>query len=287
MKTNLKDYIENIIDDEYMFLENEVWKKVKTPLYPNLKNYYCISNYGRVYSTKTDKFIKLRERKGKNKYVNVCLKAVDKHGKSIKKEIPIHRLMMAIFYPVDNMENLQVNHIDCNKHHNTFDNLEWVTPSENIQHAYKNNLITVREAEDSPFTNYSNETIDTICKLFMTGKYSKEEIAEKVGVPIYIVRNVTIKNGSWKKITSKYDFSKRPMYKKSKKFNIQDIERICQYFCDYPRENNQSVRNYIINCINYLKIKPHDNCSLENFLYSIRLIYLRKSYINISNNYSF
>ncbi len=287
MATNLKDYIKEELGDDYEFPEDEEWKPVKTPLYPNLKDYYYISNYGRVYSTKSGKFVNPRKIGKKRRYVSICLKAYGESGESTRTEIPIHRLMMAIFYPVDNMENLQVNHIDGNRQNNTFENLEWVTASENIRHAYKNNLITIREAEDSPYANFTNEMIDNICQLFMTGKYSKKEIAEMTGVPIYIVRNVTIKNGNWKKITSKYDFSKRPMFKKSKKFTIEDIERMCQYFSEHPRDDEQSVRGYLIDCKNTLNIKPLDDCTLENLVYSMRSIYLRRSYTNISEKYEF
>lgn len=286
-KINLKDYINGELGEDFEIPDDEIWKHVETPLYPELQTYYAISNYGRVYSAKTGKYVKLRKKRKGNNYVSVRLSATDKDGKNTKKEVPIHRLMMAIFYPVENMENLQVNHIDGVKYHNTFDNLEWVTPSENIRHAYDNNLVTILEAENSPYTNYTNEMINNICKLFMTGKYSKKEIAEIVGVPIHIVRNVTVKDGNWKKITSKYDFSKRPMFRKSKKFTIQDIERMCQYFCDYPRDDEQSVRGYLIECANVLNIKPLDGCTLENLIYAMRSIYLRKNYTNISDKYEF
>lgn len=52
----------------------------------------------------------------------------------------VHRLISEAFIP--NTKNKpQVNHIDGNSLNNNIDNLEWVTASENIQHAYDNGLI--------------------------------------------------------------------------------------------------------------------------------------------------
>lgn len=56
------------------------------------------------------------------------------------RTIQLHRLIMLTFKFVEGHRNLQVNHIDGVKNNNNIENLEWVTGSENLKHAYMNNL---------------------------------------------------------------------------------------------------------------------------------------------------
>ena len=60
-----------------------------------------------------------------------------KNGKS--KKIRVHRLVAENFI-LNPFNKSQVNHIDGNKLNNDFSNLEWVTASENIRHAWANGL---------------------------------------------------------------------------------------------------------------------------------------------------
>lgn len=90
---------------------------------------FLIHRDGRIYNVKRKMFMKPRLDKG---YVNIMLN---------EKNYPIHRLVAIQFIP--NPENKElVNHKDGNKLNNHVDNLEWVTHSENVQHAYDTDLNT-------------------------------------------------------------------------------------------------------------------------------------------------
>ena len=66
-------------------------------------------------------------------YVEYVLTDID--GK--KKHVLIHRVVAELFIPNRVKARTQVNHIDGNKQNNDVNNLEWLTPSENIIHMHR------------------------------------------------------------------------------------------------------------------------------------------------------
>lgn len=105
------------------------WSRVTD--FPN----YEISNYGDV---RNEKETILRAHVTPKGYLRIQL--VNKEG---SRNFMVHRLVANAFV-VPSPGRTEVNHKDGVKSNNVVGNLEWVTPSENLIHAYENGL---REAE--------------------------------------------------------------------------------------------------------------------------------------------
>ena len=104
----------------------EIWKDL-----PGYEGLYQVSNLGKVKSLNYHRSGRNKIMKGIKEghgylYLNLC-----KNGE--RKREYIHRLVLSTFYPVINMNELEVNHINEIKSDNKLDNLEW------CDRAYNNN----------------------------------------------------------------------------------------------------------------------------------------------------
>ena len=141
---------------------------------PEIKDYYTVTSEGEFFSDNSGK-MKTRNRAGTEYQIINFMK---QDGK--KKTYRAHRLVLMAFNPINNMENLEVNHINGDKTDNRLENLEWCTPSENQKHAFKIGLQKARRGEESNFSKLSENDIKSIFDLREQGLLQKE-IADIVG----------------------------------------------------------------------------------------------------------
>jgi hypothetical protein len=98
---------------------------------------YCIYPNGKLWSKKTNKFLKDQRGGYKGEYRKFSLWL---NGKYVNKYV--HILVMIYFGPPKPGSTYEINHIDGDKFNNSLDNLEWVTSSENTKHGVRTGLFT-------------------------------------------------------------------------------------------------------------------------------------------------
>lgn len=97
------------------------------------KSHYTLYSDGRIINEKTGRVLKPFTSREYISY-NIMLDGVCRY-------FEIHRLLARYFVHNPNpKKRIQVNHKDLNKHNNDLDNLEWVTPEQNIHHAMINGI---------------------------------------------------------------------------------------------------------------------------------------------------
>ena len=131
----------------------------------NFEGYYKVSNLGRVYSIKTNKFLKLKRRNN-----NYLIAQLSKDG----KQYPIfaHRLVAMMFCERPEhlkdipFEDLDVDHINTVRDDNRAENLRWCTRSENNL----NPITRQRQVDSHKGENHNN-----------WGKHLSDTTKEKIG----------------------------------------------------------------------------------------------------------
>lgn len=142
---------------------------LKTPL----KWEYTITDSGEVYNTSRGVRIKGTSITPLNRYVKIHL----------DKFRALHKLVALHF--VDNPDPTmftQVNHIDGDRWNNAASNLEWVSPSQNVRHAYRTGLKT-NVGIVNPIAKLTEQDVLNIRKLSAAG-YTARAVVDKLGLPV-------------------------------------------------------------------------------------------------------
>lgn len=227
---------------------------------------YSISNYGRVYTHYFNRLLVIDLNHGGYPHVQLKLK----NGKYLNTSI--HRLLMLIYRYVDNNNELYVNHINGCKTDFDFDNLEWVTPSENVRHALETGLIQ-KINEDHPNAIITNEQAHYICKRLEDGLISTD-ILRELGLENNLANLSVISNirqgYTWKNISKDYNI-KPIRIRANQLFTNNEVHEICQMM-----EDGLTDDQIIIN-------KNLDKSKCKRTLYNIRS---GRKMVAISKNYN-
>lgn len=217
INTELLEYIDKLSKKE------EKWKRIKID---GDKTSYKISNQARVMNCELGKIYEYDTIR--NNYTRISIR----HN-GVEIRVALHRLVAMYFCKIPKrhkkkgltFDDLVVNHKNGLKNCNASFNLEWVTSTENSDHAWKTGLCDDIRGEKAHLAKITEEQAIKICELIMKKK-SNTEICDKLGVSNKTVQH--IRSGEcWKHISSRYKF---PKLGKNKPFQISDetIHQICK-----------------------------------------------------------
>lgn len=148
---------------------------VRVKLVPGYKKLFWITENAILISRRTFKV--LSQSKIKTGYLTHATRIGGREGKEIC--LRIHRLVAFAF--ILNPDNKpEVNHIDGNKVNNHISNLEWVTPAENSQHAWRTRLSKPIHGTDKVNSKLDEEMVRYIRTL--KGIKSERSVAKEMNI---------------------------------------------------------------------------------------------------------
>jgi hypothetical protein len=178
---------------------------------------YLISTDGDVWSNKTNRILKGID--DGNGYLAVSIDGV---------KIKVHRLVAITFIPNRDIEALTVNHIDGNKLNNSVANLEWLSQSNNIKHAWKSQLCKSGDLCTSSILSESD--VIEIKKLFVEYTLNNTEIGQLFGVAKGTISKIRSLH-TWREVSPELIFNANsPDKTNAKKLTGDDIPKIRQKY---------------------------------------------------------
>lgn len=231
-------------------------------------NRYFISNYGRVYSKVSNKFLKLQV--STHGYYYIALGASNREF--------VHRLVAKAFVYGESNERNCVNHIDGNKMNNYYKNLEWCSKAENNRHAYSTHLNNCI-GENCRSAKLTNEQVHHICKLLEKSDNIWDIIdsmkMERTMNNYEIIRSIR-KGYAWKSISKDYKINQTDYPIDSiPEFTVREICKCFEDGMKIPETYEKVFKK---------KYTNSKDCDKYNTLKNIAS---HRSYKYISENYNF
>lgn len=143
---------------------------------------YAVTKDGRVWSYKRNAFMRQQDHKG---YRRVGLRSPGH-----RKLCLVHRLVAEAY--IENVKGkAEVNHINSNRADNRVDNLEWVTRSENNQHAWDKGAKQFKMTDNfRARRKLTDEQAKNLVTDYKSGQVSQAELGRKYGIKQHSVWNI-------------------------------------------------------------------------------------------------
>jgi len=158
---------------------------------------YSVSRDGQVWSHRKKRFFSAGDNGKGYKFVHL-----------VKDRQPsrfyVHRLVASAFIDGE-CEGKIVNHIDGKKSNNVADNLEWVTPSENMKHAWKHGMCLAWDKQVAAVKEYNKTkralTDDQVrqIKVMHSNGRSQHSLARQFSVGVGTISTL-LKGKSYKEV---------------------------------------------------------------------------------------
>lgn len=157
------------------------------------EGFYEVSNIGRVrrvpgsVNTRTKPFLKLTPDKAGYPLFTICTNGIKRSGK-------VHRVVAAAFIGKC-PEGWAVNHKDGVKHNNVVDNLEYMTISDNVKHAFAAGFN--QRGERNGMAKMNDETVRKMRSMYPALSY--RQISTVFGFS-YNATRLAIQGKSWRHV---------------------------------------------------------------------------------------
>jgi hypothetical protein len=177
---------------------DEVWTNITDKSVQNVKPWYKISNYGRIYSMATGCLVKTNIIN--SGYIRVQLRSND----DTKLDALVHRIMMIEFNPIENYSIMEVNHKDGNGFNNVLSNMNWLSKTDNA--------ILKANTDNSEFynNNFTEEQLINICESLQKGLSYKDICIHVLNTPYTSRMHTRLydihKRKAYTKISNNYTF---------------------------------------------------------------------------------
>lgn len=169
-----------VILNEYE--DSEVWITL-----PGYEGVYEISDYGRIRRSQKLLTGNVRD----DGYMEYCLS--DTFG---EQHTHYAHILVASAWLGEKPDDMEINHRDGNKANNRVWNLQYVTHSDNCQHAVYIGVHKIKRGANHNMARLSEQQVIEIKELWSTGNYSRKELQNMYGVSKTSIANY-ITGRSW------------------------------------------------------------------------------------------